>query len=222
MQDTIERPERPPPARRHALAQLRPTWRGVKRTVGILILGLVVYGGWKIAPFITYDVPADALILERFTKHRAAFEGLVRIYVNDEKTGRREFQQEAGIESDVVSIGFWMPDPYSPESARRLRSMLGDSRALRPYRDRMFVLLPWQRFDISRFGLFRKKIFYIPQPARIENGCLLQPDHVPNRFWCRGRVLDSLDEAHRAMKEGESVFRVIDTHWYIMLTRGAP
>ena len=222
MHETIEGPQQPPPARRHALAQLRPTWRGVKRTVGILILGLVVYGGWKIAPFITYDVPDDALILERFTKHRAAFEGLVRIYVNDEKTGREKLQHEAGIESDMPSIGFWMPDPYAPESAHKLRTLFGDNRALRPYRDRMFYLIPWQRLDISRYGLLLKVIFYVPQPARIENGCLLQPGARPNHFRCRGRVLASLDEAHKELKEGESVFRVIDTHWYIMLTRGAP
>lgn len=68
----------------------------------------------------------------------------------------------------------------------------------------------------------RKSYWHFPQPPRVEDGWLLEPDYdmqdqsAPRKAY---RVFDSLDGFPPAWKRGECVLKRINAHWFIAMCR---
>ena len=182
-------------------------------------------------------LPKDEEMIEHFHAHRADFEELVHRYrtfdpgLNKshslwEKQGDTpELMKRAGIAYiDDTTMGFWLKDPYTLETARRAEKLHKASRGWRlseQYGALKITLAASNRHRSPTFfhGVVWKDIFYFPEPPRIEGGYLLGPLDTKGGYEYKDPVLLSLNRYPSNWKAYTSVFRPIEPQWFIRLDR---
>jgi hypothetical protein len=191
-------------------------------------------------------LPSDEEMTAHFHEHRTEIEELVKRYrkcdpnlVGKSCEGLPENQalmEKAGVKRIKNVSPVWHPNPYSKEAAKQFLELIqaGKLSNLNAYSTISVELIdekaPTRIFASvltgSGFLLIAKELVFIPEAARVEGEYLLHPEHP----WCncrfdkvilKDRVLPSTDTYPPNWMKGESVFRQIDTHWFIRLWAAA-
>lgn len=197
----------------------------------VIYLALVVtlfflYNGWD--PF--RSLPTDEAMIAHFHAHRTDFEQLVEIYreypllPNRVGTdGDDEPLQRIKTIMDRIKVTgmrqdgqIWLPpDPYSPRAREKAwrSGPLGDAYR-RGVEGRRYtgVLLAFSHEPVRRwaddFARVEKGYYYVPFPARVENGRFRKPDGG-------ARVVPTLNSYPPELLRGTCVYRQFEPHWFI-------
>ncbi|MGE0387601.1 MAG: hypothetical protein AB7Q97_22970 [Gammaproteobacteria bacterium] len=194
----------------------------------VLLSALAIDAAYPDSPE-RYEIPKDELFIERFEKFRPEFDKMVELYAGTGKLDS-EYASRAGLERVNPLSGLWAPDPYSINTAKKLRELSKSRRNkpveewpnFRPYEPISFYLKGYHRFDVSRFGWYLKTLDYIPEVPKIENGQLLKPGDELGRPGGKSPVLPSLDMQRPQLEEGDCAYRQLEAKWFISLCRGSP
>lgn len=194
-------------------------------------------------------LPSDEVMIENFTTHRADFVEAVRRYRDyprppDKDTSlwfkdgdTLELFKRAGIDNIDYGNGVWFPNPYSPETDKKIvyeitenhnRGVVHQYGALKitpattPRIDH-----PGQMDDRSYrrntllFGVIWKDYYFFPEVPRIENGALLGPVNHKGEYSFRSRTLHSLNRFPINWKGFECVYRQIEPQWFLRMCNGS-
>jgi len=181
-------------------------------------------------------LPTDQAMIKHFQAHRADFEELVHRYrtfepgPNEqhglwEKQGDTpELMKRAGIAYiDDTTLSFWLKDPYTLETARQVEEQHKAKRWMMWHQYGVLGITlaasNRHRSPSIRHGTIWKDIYYFPEPPRIEGGYLLGPLDTKGGYEYKYRVLSSLNYYPNNWKAFESVFRPIESQWFIHLSK---
>ncbi|MCO2079683.1 hypothetical protein [Pseudomonas aeruginosa] len=189
--------------------------------ITLIVIALLVFFGWPW--FKTFNpTPSDEELINCFYENRPAIEALVDFYRKGGEIPSKEWsvlRRKSGI-GHVDTMGLWVgDDPYvdgKPAFDKYLKlptsEKIKKSRALSGLNvhpeDKRYVNFP---FSVS------KRLFYIPKPVKIENGRLVFPEHSGRGREDTCRLLSSLNKFPDPWKDGDCVFRKIESGWFIVI-----
>lgn len=228
-----------------------------------LIIGLLVSGFYATYYYFWIWNPliSDEEMIAHFQAHRAEFDELAKRYreypgTRDAKPWLWHQQKDiagllarAGINRVDYSTPIWLPDPYSPETAKTVREQIlaGQGSLLsRKYGALQFTPVPEPRFlspknsDRHRsyspaHNIIWKDYSNFPEVPRIEDGQILMPLQVvgmnyPTAVYheqesvytnqIRSRTLPSLNRFPDDWKDYECVYRKLNSQWFIRMCNG--
>lgn len=184
------------------------------------------------------SVPSDEEMLAHFQAHRSEMQALVDHYRSYswplDGSERWEMLPEvvdllkrARIDYVAYELGTWLSDPYSKESAQRLREMTGTTSIRANHKQGTLKLdiqgkqtgVVWVRFGHSAYVL--KDFYNFPVAPRIDSGKLLLPFGLDGKPIGAYRVMDTLDRFPKDWSKGECLLRAIDEKWFLRLCWGA-
>ena len=178
------------------------------------------------------ELISDQAMIDHFNAHKEEFNALVKNYgvygANSEAWAMRpeviELKEKTGIERIIDGPGYWFDDPYSIESAIKLKEM-DNEKSWSQYHSRSTALIKMEDSMLHEATYFWNGIFnwkdyvYIPVTPSIEQGRMKFPRRVNDgnepHLWLR--VLESLDSPKWDM--GECVLRKIEPQWFLIRCR---
>lgn len=228
---------------------LNRIWKSNKKKILFLFLiflifvyfivdhALYTYSTWRIK-----ELPVDEKMITHFEQHRTEIENLVRLYQSysyqeweKNEVEIKELMDKAGVSEIFRCSGtgeYWLPNPYSPETAKLASMIIAkdfpqgfSSRntsiiciTLSPQNDYLFVKLKsiWRDYDE-----ITKRLEYFPYPPKIIDRRvkgILQPSGY---YSLSRRVLTSLDYFPSQWRRYETVYRQINSQWFISLRNGS-
>lgn len=234
--------------------QFHQFWRRKKPWVIIGILVAVTAFFWWCQ---RVPLPTDEEMIAYLNAHRAEFEELISRnrtfnerehwpdlkWPNQEK-GTPELMQQAGL-SSIACLSFldWLPDPYSPATAQRVKTMNdacsadwkqwnatdGREKHLPPPKCRLYQyqygvlkFVPnGNYYHFSwRYSTIWKDYLHFPEPPQIENGYLLGPLDIDGTYSYKKPTASNLNFYPLFWREYGCVYRPINGHWYLRLCNG--
>ena len=228
------------------LAQGAGIRKGVRRIPLYLVpTALLAFSIWVL--FFVNPLPSDEEMIAHFQEHRQDIETLIQAYYNapEPLPGQRRVQWDASQEIQAIkrragvdrinhTMGYWPPDPYSVEWAKKVDDIDAGTAEGR------HVLQQFEALQVDmldrRYGqrplrypadfLIWKSLFYLPAVARTHEGKLWPPVSSGPRVFGRyeddaDRLLPDLTNYPPDWKKGECVYRQLDTHWFIRMCRAA-
>jgi hypothetical protein len=145
-----------------------------------------------------------------------------------------ELLRKASIDRLQYITLIWFPNPYSMETAKKLKVLLKDMNNFDPryspmtyfykYGALTIDIHPWRKYHARSLihSNYWKNIVFFPETPRIMDGWLLGPLNTKGEYSSRKRVLPTLDSFPPDWKEYECVFRRIEaeTNWFLHLCNG--
>jgi hypothetical protein len=206
----------------------------------LAILFFFLFGYYWV--MVDTGLPSDEEMIARFQKDYPDLEKLVHSYRyyeaspdaphihygwRDQKNVK-DLMEKIGVEDITHLLAFWLPNPYSVETAKmtdeKFRSELKDRRVSMFYRysSLQVTFLPrLEYFKASKaYILVWKRLMYFPEPPRIEDGYLLGPVDEKGNYSFKKRVRSSLNRFPFYFKPYECVYRKLSPHWFLNLCNG--
>lgn len=206
-----------------------PNW--FKQLVIVLVCLLAIFAAACILiPYLKkLDMPpSDEAMIEHFYAHKNEIEEVVRRYreypgpIQDH--ARWSSVPETALlmrQASIRDVGYvsplFFPDPYSYESAQRIKAAeRKDSYMTLIKYGVVRVVLDGDGYFKASFrygGLLLKDIYFFPEMPKIENGWLMVPDSsgVAKKF---ALVADSLNHPP---KDFECLLKMIESHWFLSI-----
>jgi hypothetical protein len=176
--------------------------------------------------------PPDEEMIAHLERHRVDIEELVHRYrIFDAPIGKhytwanvpdtQELMKEAGVRDISYIGGIWYPDPYAPETGRRVEEQRIAEAGLPGYERYGTLIVRLDGIDYFRvwykWGIVMKYLAYFPEPPRVEQERIMLPADAEGKIRPWDRVLPSLNEPPDDWVG--CLFRRIDPHWFINLCR---
>lgn len=238
--------------------EVNSRWRHKKTWIILGISAGVIF-------FLTWysrrvPLPTDEEMIAHFQAHRAEFEELVLRYRTfaerehwpelkwpREEERTQQLTKQADIATiDYLSLSYWLPDPYSPSTAQRVKSIRDEcTQNVKQWRetdDTIHAIPPPKcRLLGYQYGVLRfrrllpnggyhtrswryvavwKEYINFPEPPRIDQNYLFGPMQEDGKYGYKKRVFNSLNVYPPDWKDYECVLRPIDSHWFIVLCNG--
>lgn len=204
---------------------------------------LLAFSIWFL--FFVNPLPSDEELISHFQEHRQDLETLIKAYYSapeplpgqprvqwDASPEIQAIKRRAGVDRVHPTIGYWPPDPYSVEWAKKV-DQIDAGTAEGRYALRQFEALQVDMLD-SRYSqlplryppLAWKSLLYIPTVAQTHESKLWPPVSSRPRTFGKyeddaDRLLPNLTNYPPDWKKGECVYRQLDTHWFIRMCRAA-
>ncbi|MDY1584109.1 hypothetical protein [Pseudomonas aeruginosa] len=189
--------------------------------IALVVIVLLVFFGWPW--FKAFNpTPSDEELIDFFYENRPAIEALVDFYRKGGEIPSKEWnvlRRKSGV-GHVGTTGLWIgDDPYVdgkpafdkylklPASERIKKSRALSGLSVIPADKRYMNIL----FSVS------KELFHIPKPVKIEGGRLVFPEHTGRGGEDTYRLLPSLNKFPDPWKDGDCVFRQIESEWFISM-----
>jgi hypothetical protein len=208
--------------------RLRNKFLRIAFIAGIIVTTLMALTGCE------RSLISDQEMIDHFNAHKQEFNELVQSF-RDHGAKSLEWSQrpevvdlkaKIGVSRILVSTGCWFDDPYSPESAEKLRQMRVEkswdqNHSCRSAIIKMSARNVHEALYLST-GFNWKDYFYFPVDPHIEQGKIKLPrkwyDSGVSDLWLR--VLDSTDSLYWwNWERGECVLTKIEPKWYIRRCR---
>jgi hypothetical protein len=185
------------------------------------------------------ELPSDRQMIDHFRTNRATFSEVVRLHQTDKYAARamlgaaqlgdaskyKDLLHSVGIARIAYDGAAWPPDPYSFESARRMK----DVNPFNEFAYQGLFLEPlgteYRKTSQRLRAYVWKQYFYVPVIARVADGRLWWPvSNFDGQLHRSERVVSTLDEypshwVRRPWDErlSECVFRQFEPQWFLKM-----
>ncbi|MDZ4262556.1 MAG: hypothetical protein U1B30_09530 [Pseudomonadota bacterium] len=211
-----------------------------------LPVALLAFSIWRL--LLVNPLPSDEELIGNFQRHRADLETLIKAYYSapeplpgqsrvqwDDSLEVQAIKQRAGVERVHQTMGYWPPEPYSVEWAKKKMQLIKANTRETDTAIRTMEALQVDMLD-SRYSQrplrypadyhIWKSLLYIPALAQTHDSKLWPPVSARPRTFGRyeddaARMLPNLTNYPQNWKKGECVYRQLDTHWFIRMCRAA-
>ena len=203
-------------------------WRTLLRAVIVVaVFQLIVFICWP-------RLISDQQMIKHFNAHKQEFNALVQTYLqygeNPMAWSKRpdvvELEAQTGVERIFDGEHYWFDNPYSLESAKKLKQMDDEKSWNKNHSHRSAVIIMSDHKNYNVLNLITgdnwKNYYYFPVDFITEHGRMKSPRelHSSGLYDLWWRVVDSTDSIYWwNSKRGECVLRKIEPKWYIFKCR---
>lgn len=195
----------------------------------IVLVGLLYYGASHY--YNRNPQPTDEEMIAHFQAHRAEIEEIVRRYRAfqsppgkhhrwAEVPDTRALMEGAKVKRVHYSAPLWLPNPYSPETAKLADTFYGNGDFDKYARHGALILtLTDSRYYTTwvKWGIVIKDLKYYPEVPRIENGRLMAPVNLKGLSQPLERVVPSMNVPPEDWTR--CLLRQFEPQWFIRLCR---
>jgi hypothetical protein len=213
----------------------------VKFHAGHHILLVVIAGAGLLYWWHYNPLPSDEAMIAHFNKHRTEIEELMNRYrfegptagypIWGDSPADKTLLKQAQVKNVLGMTPIWPPNPYSHEVVKQFEESRkgGKLPSLLPYFTIYIGLIDIESPDNHTARVLTssgprsifKRLVFIPETARIENGSLWLPTNPVTGASPKARVFTSLNAYPSNWDKGECVYRQIEAHWFLCLCASA-